>query len=107
MAELLSEMRALRTRMDSVEGRINRAQSTPMPESARQMLVVTPAQSAFGGSDYKPVGVAAKQEFKPFGDDQWSVNEDYNPQQSEENEKSQTFTGNKKAFALFVTKLAN
>ena len=99
MAELLSEIRALRTRMSSLEGRSNRAQSTPMPESVHQTRGVTPAQSAFRGSDYKPVGVAAKQEFKPFGDDQWLVNEDYNPQQREVNDKPSTFTGDKKAFA--------
>jgi hypothetical protein len=62
----------------------------------------TPDNSACGGKNFKPVGFAAKKAFKPYGDDQTTLNLNYNPKAKAYTEKPLTFNSNKTKFDNWV-----
>lgn len=75
-------------------------------EPNRSQRGVTPMDSAFGGT-FKPTGFAALPAFKPYGKDQNSDNEKYDPKARESRFDPGIFSGNKDEFDLWITRIAD
>lgn len=73
----------------------------------RSTREITPLNSAFGGSDFKPTGFAAHEEFKPYGVDQTAKNPDYEPKARKSGVDPGTFDGNKEEFDGWITQVAD
>jgi hypothetical protein len=83
------------------------AQLEAREEPERSTRGVTPANSAFGGSDFKPVGFAALLAFKPFGDNQKAKNAAYDRKARETRRDPGIFEGDKDLFDDWIIKLAD
>ncbi|CAJ2510964.1 Uu.00g065890.m01.CDS01 [Anthostomella pinea] len=68
---------------------------------------ITPANSAFGSTDFKPTGFAALPEFTPFGQDQDARNPHYDKKARESRREPGMFAGEKDLFDKWIIKLAD
>lgn len=73
----------------------------------RRTRAVTPANSAFGGNDFKPTGFAALPSFKPYGQDQLAANPDYDKKARESRFDPGKFDGDKDKFGKWIVKLSD
>lgn len=67
----------------------------------------TPDNSAFGGQNFQPIGLAAKRQFQPFGNNQDSVNPEYDNKQRESRLSPPVFADDKSKFKNFIIKLGD
>lgn len=74
---------------------------------SRSTRAATPANSAFGGIEFKPTGLAALPAFKPYGDDQKAVNSLYDRKARHSCRDPGTFDGEKAEYDRWVIKLAD
>lgn len=84
------------------------------PEQLAQLLAllpnsrgVTPENSAFGGTAFKPSGLAAKAAFKPYGADELSVNPSYDAKAKRCGINPNIFDGKKEDFDDWVITVAD
>jgi hypothetical protein len=97
-----AQYRALLDRLAQVEAALqsDEAQS----RSARD---VTPLNSAFGGTDFKPVGYAARPAFKAYGTDQEAPNPNFDKKARKIGVDPKPFKGEKDTFDTWVIQLAD
>lgn len=80
------------------------ANSTKTTQDARG---ITPANSAFGGDDFKPTGFAAWPVFTPYGNDQTAINPHYDKKARKAGVDPCVFSGNKEDFDKWIIKVAD
>lgn len=95
------QVRALMATLQSLQDRLD----NPEVNNARRS--VTPATSAFGGTDFRPAGQAAMKSFESYGNSQNSSNPNYNPSVRESRTDPGNFDGDKKDFDKWTIKLAD
>ena len=84
-----------------------RRTASPRADLDRRSRAVTPANSAFGGDNFIPTGLAALPAFKPYGNDQNARNPDYDKKARESRRDPGTFEGDKEMFDKWIIKLAD
>ncbi|KAL5943062.1 hypothetical protein ACKVV1_011527 [Pyricularia oryzae] len=75
--------------------------------ATRQTRGITPLNSAFGGAEFKPHGIAARTAFKPYGSNQNAKNPTYDRTARKTGIDPGMFNGNKDRFDKWITKIAN
>lgn len=75
--------------------------------SVQHTRATTPANSAFGGTEFQPTGAAALPAFKPYGKDQQAKNPAYDKTARESRRDPGTFNGDKNQYDRWVLKLAD
>jgi hypothetical protein len=73
----------------------------------RQGRAITPANSAFGGTNFQPSGFAALAAFVPYGEDQNAANPKYDKKARPSGVNPGVFKGDKEEFDKWVIKLAD
>ena len=68
---------------------------------------VTPFNSAFGGTDFKPVGFAAHNAFRPYGNGQISVNPGYDRKARKTGVDPGSFEGKDDTFDTWIIQVAD
>jgi hypothetical protein len=74
---------------------------------SRSAREVTPHNSAFGGTEFKPVGYAALPAFEPYGTDQGAPNPDFDKKARRIGVDPEPFKGEKDTFDTWVVQLAD
>lgn len=98
-AELAAALKLLTDRMTQLE--------SSNKISDRETRSVTPAHSAFGGTDFQPTGFAALPAFKPYGKDQRAANPAYDSKAKKAGIDPGKFRGDKLEFDEWIIKVAD
>lgn len=98
---LIATLRAEIARLSAAQDQQQRAST----ESA--LRDATPAQSAFGGAKFEPIGLAAHPAFRPFGTSPDAENEQYDDRAKRRATQPEKFTGDKDQFDNWVQALAD
>ena len=102
----LDAMERLRQRVAQLEAEAKN-NNDAREEPQRSTRGVTPANSAFGGTDFQPTGFAALPAFKPFGTNQKAKNAAFDRKARESRRDPGVFHGNKDLFDKWIIKIAD
>ena len=81
--------------------------ATRSNNATRQTRGITPLNSAFGGAEFKPHGIAARTAFKPYGSNQNAKNPAYDRTARKAGIDPGMFDGDKDRFDKWITKIAD
>jgi len=102
----LGEMERLRQRIAQLEAEAENNNRT-RDELEHSTRGITPINSAFGGTDFRPTEFAALPAFRPFGTDQKAKNAAFDRKARESRRDPGVFQGDKDLFDKWIIKLAD
>jgi len=103
-AAIMEQMQCMMEEISDLKARITARDAEDAGQGRRE---VTPAESVFGGDQFKPTGFAAHPAFKPYGQDQYATNPDYDKKARKNGVDPGIFDGSNKDFGDWITKVAD
>ena len=104
--EMMAGQSDLLARLAALEAENERLRAvTPGLNDGRR--AATPADSAFGGTKFTPIGMAADKAFQPYGSDQETKNPDYSDKAKNRAENPGKFNGDQEEFDGWVRRVAD